>query len=227
MNTLCKNIISKEIIDIFHFPARVYISGFSHSGKTQLCIGLLKKYAHKFQKIIICDSPNSIEFKNEKKINEKLEILDYIPNISEIKLNYQGKPIILIFDDNYSTTFNSKNVLEFFTQGRHSHINIILLSQNLFSCGKFQRDITLNVSHFIITKIRDHSQLQILSRQIFGKENNNKITSIYKYVHNKNKKWQHILIDLSPANTVETEIRSNILADNRNHNYEICYKFIK
>ena len=52
-------------------------------------------------------------------------------------------------------------------------------------------------------------------------------TSIYKYVHNKDKKWLHILIDLSPANTIETEIRSNILADNRNHNYEICYKFIK
>ena len=65
-------------------------------------------------------------------------------------------------------------------------MNIISLSQKLFSRGKFQRDITINVSHFIIPKIRDHSQLQILSRQIFGKENN-KITSIYKYVQNKNK----------------------------------------
>ena len=226
MNNYCKNIISKEIIDIFHFPARVYISGYSHSGKTQLCINLLKKYLDKFEKILICDSPNNSEYISEKKIKEKIEILDYIPNISEIKINYQGKSIILIFDDNYSTTFNSKNVLEFFTQGRHLQINIILLSQNLFSRGKYQRDITLNVSHFIITKIRDKSQLQILSRQIFGKENFNKLMFIYDHVHNESK-WGHILIDLSATSTKDIEIRSNIIANNENYDFEMCYNFIK
>lgn len=226
MNNYCKNIISKEIIDIFHFPARVYISGYSHSGKTQLCINLLKKYLNKFEKILICDSPNNSEYISEKEIKEKIEILDYIPNISEIKINYQGKSIILIFDDNYSSTFNSKNVLEFFTQGRHLQINIILLSQNLFSRGKYQRDITLNVSHFIITKIRDKSQLQILSRQIFGKENFNKLTFIYNHVHNE-EKWGHILIDLSPTSTKDIEIRSNIIANNENYDFEMCYNFIK
>ena len=226
MNNYCKNIISKEIIDIFPFPARVYISGYSHSGKTQLCINLLKKYLNKFEKILICDSPNNSEYISEKEIKEKIEILDYIPNISEIKINYQGKSIILIFDDNYSTTFNSKNVLEFFTQGRHLQINIILLSQNLFSRGKYQRDITLNVSHFIITKIRDKSQLQILSRQIFGKENFNKLMFIYDHVHNKSK-WGHILIDLSATSTKDIEIRSNIIANNENYDFEMCYNFIK
>ena len=226
MNNYCKNIISKEIIDIFYFPARVYISGYSHSGKTQLCINLLKKYLNKFEKILICDSPNNSEYISEKKIKEKIEILDYIPNISEIKINYQGKSIILIFDDNYSTTFNSKNVLEFFTQGRHLQINIILLSQNLFSRGKYQRDITLNVSHFIITKIRDKSQLQILSRQIFGKENFNKLMFIYDHVHNESK-WGHILIDLSATSTKDIEIRSNIIANNENYDFEMCYNFIK
>ena len=226
MNNYCKNIISKEIIDIFYFPARVYISGYSHSGKTLLCINLLKKYLNKFEKILICDSPNNSEYISEKEIKEKIEILDYIPNISEIKINYQGKSIILIFDDNYSSTFNSKNVLEFFTQGRHLKINIILLSQNLFSRGKYQRDITLNVSHFIITKIRDKSQLQILSRQIFGKENFNKLMFIYNHVHNE-EKWGHILIDLSPLSTKDIEIRSNIIANNENYDFEICYKFIK
>ena len=226
MNNYCKNIISKEIIDIFYFPARVYISGYSHSGKTQLCINLLKKYLNKFEKILICDSPNNSEYISEKEIKEKIEILDYIPNISEIKINYQGKSIILIFDDNYSTTFNSKNVLEFFTQGRHLQINIILLSQNLFSRGKYQRDITLNVSHFIITKIRDKSQLQILSRQIFGKENFNKLMFIYDHVHNENK-WGHILIDLSATSTKDIEIRSNIIANNENYDFEMCYNFIK
>ena len=226
MNNYCKNIISKEIIDIFYFPARVYISGYSHSGKTQLCINLLKKYLNKFEKILICDSPNNSEYISEKEIKEKIEILDYIPNISEIKINYQGKSIILIFDDNYSTTFNSKNVLEFFTQGRHLQINIILLSQNLFSRGKYQRDITLNVSHFIITKIRDKSQLQILSRQIFGKENFNKLMFIYDHVHNESK-WGHILIDLSATSTKDIEIRSNIIANNENYDFEMCYNFIK
>ena len=226
MNNYCKNIISKEIIDIFYFPARVYISGYSHSGKTQLCINLLKKYLNKFEKILICDSPNNSEYISEKEIKEKIEILDYIPNISEIKINYQGKSVILIFDDNYSTTFNSKNVLEFFTQGRHLQINIILLSQNLFSRGKYQRDITLNVSHFIITKIRDKSQLQILSRQIFGKENFNKLMFIYDHVHNENK-WGHILIDLSATSTKDIEIRSNIIANNENYDFEMCYNFIK
>ena len=72
MDMICQNIISKEVIDIFIYPARLYISGFSHSGKTQLCINLLKKYKHKFEKIIICDSPNSSEFISQKEINKKI-----------------------------------------------------------------------------------------------------------------------------------------------------------
>ena len=225
-DNFCTNIISAEVINIFQYTARIYIAGYSNSGKTHLCLSLLKKYISKFEKIIICDSPNNIEFQNEAKLKSKLEILDYIPTISEISLNYQNKPVILIFDDNYFSTLNSKNVLDLTTRGRHKNINLIILTQNLLSKAKFQRDITLNMTHFLITRVRDLSQLQVLSRQIFGKEYFNKISVVYQFIH-KHEKWGHLLIDLSAGNTSATEMRSNIIADNKNHNYEMCYNFVK
>ena len=49
---------------------------------------------------------------------------------------------------------------------------------------------------------------------------------IYDHVHNESK-WGHILIDLSATSTKDIEIRSNIIANNENYDFEMCYNFIK
>ena len=221
----CTNTISSSLLDIFKFNSRIIVNGFSFSGKTRLCINLLKKYFYKIDKIIVADCPNHHEISNEKSIKSKVEILDHIPSISEIKANYVGH-IVIILDDNYTKSFNSENVLSYFTAGRHNNISCILICQNMFfSQGKYSRDITLNASHIILLKMRDLTQIQILARQIFGKNYSNRILEIYKFIQ-KNYKWGHLLIDVSQSSTPDIELRSNIAIINEEDNFETCYKIL-
>ena len=127
----CENSISSDLVDIFKYNSRIIINGASFSGKTRLCINLLKKYIEKIDKIIVADSPNSHEILEEKILNSKLETLDYIPSISEISANHNGH-IVIVLDDNYTKSFNSESVLSYFTHGRHKNISVILICQTFF-----------------------------------------------------------------------------------------------
>ena len=223
----CSNVVSSEIVNIFRNNARIIVAGNSFSGKTYLCINLLKKYSSTFSKIILADCPNSHEFTRDEVLNKKIEVYNYIPSINELSMIYPDLHVIVIMDDNFNTSLNSKNVMEMFVRGRHKNISPILITQNLLSKARFQRDISLNATHFILFKIRDLSQIQILTRQIYGKDYGNRILDIYKYIQ-KTQKFGHLLIDLSSDATPDIELRSNIAAeegDNIN-SFELCYKIL-
>ena len=210
-------------MDIFKFNSRIIINGASFSGKTRLCKDLLKKYIDKIDKIIIADSPNNHEIRDETILNKKVEVFDYIPSISEIGMNYTGH-IVVVLDDNYTRSFNNEAVLSYFVHGRHKNISVFLLCQNLFfSRGKYARDISLNATHFILLKLRDLNQIQILANQIFGKGESSKILDVYKLIQ-KRYEWSHLLIDVSSTSTEDIQLRSNIAASNENNDFERCYK---
>ena len=220
----CVNKISHDTVNIFNKPARILISGYSGSGKTSLCIQLLKYYRHKFTNIIIVNSPNSDELLSVNDLKDILLVYEFYPTIAEIETKFPGK-VCIILDDNYSSSLNSKDVHSYFTRGRHIKLSVILLTQNLFyTSGKFSRDISLNVTHFILLRLRDLNQIQIIGTQIFGK--NHSVLKIYKYIMNKYK-YGHLLIDLSIDSDQKTQLRSNIIPDNKIHNFEICYKIIE
>ena len=223
LTNYCQNVISSDLVDIFKNNSRVLVAGNSFSGKTRLCIELLKKYINTFQKIIIADSPNSHEFEKDDILNKKIEIYNYIPSISELSMIYTGH-VIVVLDDNFTKSLNSQIVMDMFVHGRHKGISTLLVTQNLLPRARFQRDISLNVTHFILLKIRDLSQVQILARQIYGKNESNKVVEIYKFIQ-KQYKWGHLLIDLSHDTTPDIELRSNITADNIN-SFELCYKIL-
>ena len=125
-------------------------------------------------------------------------------------------------DDVYYKAFNDINVLTYFTQGRHINVSSILITQNIFYAkGKYSRDISLNCSHFLILRTRDVSQLKVLSRQIFGSENGNKILHVYQYLIKKFK-YPHLLIDISGNIDEKIELRSNIVP-NKNSIYQTVY----
>ena len=172
----------RDLVNIFRNNVRIIAAGSSFSGKTFLCINLLKKYIHKFYKIIIADCPNSHEFTKDDVLSKKIEIYNYIPSINELSMIYGDLHVIVIMDDNFNTSLNNKNVMEMFVRGRHKNISTLLITQNLLSKACFQRDISLNATHFILFKIRDLSQIQILTRQIYGKDYGNNIVNIYKYI---------------------------------------------
>ena len=150
-------------------------------------------------------------------------MLEYTPSISELKSNYSGHKVIIL-DDNYIANFNSETVLSYFVQGRHHDISVILICQNLFvPKARFARDISLNATHFILLRLRDLNQIQILASQIFGKKNSVKVLEIYKYIH-KTYNWGHLLIDVSQTSSPEIELRSNIAGKIENNDFEICFK---
>lgn len=200
LKNYCENTITSDNLNLFNHNSRLLINGFSNSGKTRLCINILKKYIKSIDTIILANNPNSQEIHNEKDLASKIDILEYTPSISELKDNYVGHKVIVL-DDNYLANFNSKIVLSYFVHGRHSNVSVILICQNLFvPKAKYARDISLNATHFILLRLRDLNQIQILASQIFGKKNSIQVLEIYKFIH-KNYKWGHLLIDVSQSST--------------------------
>ena len=175
-----------------------------------------------FDNILLINCPNNDEYLSEISIKDKIHIYEHVPSITEIKNKIIGSTIIIL-DDNYISSLNNSVIASYFTRGRHENYHIIFITQSLFKSGKYSRDISLNANYFIITKIRDLSQIQTLSRQIFGKKTSLSIVEIYQYILSKNK-YSHMLIDLSIDNTPNTIIRSNIIPDNKIYNFEKCYK---
>ena len=225
LNKYCETSITADKVDIFHFNSRLIINGYSFSGKSRLCINILKKCIQKIDKIILANNPNFHEFQEEKELLSKIDVLEYTPSISELKSNYSGHKVVIL-DDNYVQNFNSETVLSYFVQGRHNNISVILICQNLFvPRAKYARDISLNATHFILLRLRDLNQIQILASQIFGKKNSVKVLEIYKYIH-KMYKWGHLLIDVSQNSIPEIELRSNIAGRVENNDFEICFKII-
>ena len=219
----CKKSYNEDDFDIFKNHARIIINGASDSGKTKLCIQLIKKYEYKFNKIIIADSPNSIEFEEDlPNLKNKLEIYNYIPSITELNTNFTDR-ILIILDDNYMKALSSEIVLKYYISGRHNGITPIIICQNLFfSKSKYARDISLNVTHFILLKLRDLNQIEYLSRQIFGKNGVKRVLEVYKFIQ-KNYNYGHLLIDISQSSNTDIELRSNII-NSGNIPYETCFK---
>ena len=180
-------------------------------------------FAH--NKIIIADSPNAVEFEEAlPNLKNKLEIYNYIPSISELNTNFIGR-ILIILDDNYMKAFSSEIVLKYYISGRHNEISPIIICQNLFfSKSKYSRDISLNVTHFILLKLRDLNQIEYLSRQIFGKNGVKKVLEVYKFIQ-KMYNYGHLLIDISQSSETDIELRSNII-NSGNIPYETCFKLL-
>ena len=160
LSTYCKKTISSDRINIFQNNCRLLICGPSFSGKSKLCYDLLLQYKDYIDHIIIAASPNSHEVDQINDLKKKTHIYEHIPNINEINNNFSlSSHKVVLIDDNYTSAFNSKEVLDYYIKGRHSNISIIIICHNLFfSKGKYTRDISLNTTHFIFSKLRDLNQ---------------------------------------------------------------------
>ena len=211
----CENTILQNDVDIFAKNARIICSGFSSSGKTYLINKLILKNISKFDHVIIAGAPIAIdhEFTSNELIKDKVITFNHFPSIDEIKqITDPNSSKIIVCDDNYYLAFNDINVMQWYTHGRHESINVVLITQNIFyTKGKYSRDISLNASHFIILRSRDLSQLTVLSRKLYGKENSNKILDVYKFIVKKYNKYPHLLIDVSGNTNEKLEFRSHII----------------
>ena len=220
--SLCTmNIVFQEgDIDIFKQPARVIIAGSSNSGKTNLTSKLVLKYANRFDVVIICgvayhDLETSSIGAQVKVFTDIINPFDYTDD------HNKSKGILYILDDCFLEASQNKYVVDAFTKGRHSNISIILITQNLFFSGKHARNISLNASHYILTKNRDRGQVELLGRQLFGKSKAQDFGEIYKRALCL-RKYSYLLTDLSPTTPEELQLRSNIVGE---HPFEIVFQW--
>ena len=217
----CNEIITSEDLDIFKSAVRVLCAASSGAGKSYLINRLILNNHFKFDKIFIIGSPNNNILENDNILKEKIMKLEYFPSIQEINEYGDNLSKLILLDDVYITALSNKNVISYYTHGRHSQISPILLSQNLFAKGKFSRDLILNCSHIILLRTRDLSQLSILSRQIYGKGFSNKIPDVYNFIAKKYK-FPHLLIDLTGTVNEKLELRSNII-DSEENKFQTAY----
>lgn len=97
----------------------------------------------------------------------------------------------------------------FTIHSHHKNISVFILSQNLFSRGKFFRTISLNSHYLVIFKNpRDKSQLNVLARQIFPNKINFFLES---FIDSTNKPFSYLLIDLKQTTLEKNRVQSGVL----------------
>ena len=164
-----------------------------------MCSNLINKYHYKFNTILYC-GVNSHDLQNDPEIKDKLHISSEIVN--PFDYTYDGNTLYIL-DDCFLEAIKSKSVVNAFTKGRHENISTIFITQNLFFSGKFGRSVALNCSHYILMRNRELGQIEVLGRQLFGKNKASAFVDIYKKAHTVNT-YGYLLIDLGPKNTFRT-----------------------
>ncbi len=68
---------SEEMLNLFRYPARIIILGYTNSGKTHFCNEIIEKYIHGFNRIIICgvlshSLQQNSAFQDKVEVHEKI-----------------------------------------------------------------------------------------------------------------------------------------------------------
>lgn len=201
--------------EIFIHPFNCIISGPTMCGKT-----FFLKEIFKYRHILIDTIPNKIYFCYKSWQKSYDEFKEILPNIVFIKGLLDMEDVnatnvnMIIFDDLMKECIESESVMNIFTVGsHHKNTSTFFLSQNLFSQGKFSRDISLNANYLIIFRNpRDLQQIQVLARQMFP--NNSKFL-IESFYDSTIKAHGYLLIDLKQTTESRNRIQTGILPDQK------------
>ena len=125
----------------------------------------------------------------------------------------QDKPAhrIIVLDDLAQRIVNCKDMCDLFTiLSHHKHISCIFIVQNLFTKGKYARDIALQYQYIVFMKsLRSAQQLGTIARQIFPKKKTDFVTAAYEDIC-ANKKWGYILLDCAHGADDAFRLRTSI-----------------
>ena len=204
---------------LFSNPARIIIAGASNTGKSHITQELIKRHHHKFQHIAICGT-KAHPLQSDSEIKAKLTLSEDIIDPEEIKY-HKTDSVLYILDDLYVQALQNEVVSNVFTKGRHKKISTIFITQNLFPKGKFARDVSLNATHFILTRMRDLSAIEILGRQLFGSKHAKNFLEAYNRAMSL-RKFSYILVDLDVSTPSSLQLRANILGEDE---CEIVYQW--
>jgi len=161
-------------------PFTCILSGPTQSGKTEWVLKLLENrkimIEPPVEKILYCygEQQEKLERLSEKmnkgsnsnifSLHEGLPTREMLDRLSA---DDAGK--LLILDDLMEDVQQNELVAELFTRGsHHRNLSVLLITQNLFVKGRYQRTISLNANYLVVMKNpRDRSQITYLGRQMF------------------------------------------------------------
>ena len=212
------NLISDKI---FLHPFTCLIAGPTQSGKTTL----LKKILENNQtyidppptRVVYCYSRWQESFDVLKLTISNIEFYLGIIDVDELSKEQNN---LIILDDLMTECTKDSAILNLFTiDSHHKNISVILISQNLFSQGKYSRTISLNCQYLVIlNNPRDKSQIFYLARQMYP-TNPNFLIECYNDA-TENKEYGYLFIDLKQSTPKDYRIQTGITLDDQ----RIIYK---
>ena len=194
----------------FKHPFTCMMAGPSQSGKSTLLAKILT-----YNKVMITPQPDCIlycysrwsdGFNQLKYLSPTIEFKQGLPEIETLNVENNN---LLILDDLMSEAEKSRAMLELFTtDSHHANISVFLISQNLFSQGKFSRTISLNCQYMIVfNNPRDKAQIHALSRQMYP---TNPPFLIECYEDATSTKFGYLFLDLTQSTDNQNRVQTGI-----------------
>lgn len=205
---------------VFNHPFTCLVAGPTQSGKTYFVQKILENknivIEPRPDRIIYCYSSWQTKFDDIKNKIQYIEFHEGIKNIDEINPTYNN---LIIFDDLLNECEKDESILNLFTvHSHHKNISVFILSQNLYSRGKFFRTISLNCHYLVIFKNpRDKSQLNVLARQLFPNKINFFLESFLDAVENK--AHSYIFVDLKQSTLEKNRVQTGIIPGENRYLY--------
>ena len=159
------------------------------------------------QRIIICYKAWQNFYEGFKRLVPNIEFHEGIFEIDNLNQNMTN---LIVFDDLMEECLSSSSVMNLFTVGsHHKNTSVFFISQNIFSKGKFARDISLNTNYLIIfLNPRDQLQFQVLARQMFPSNTKFLIDS---FEDATKKPHGYLFLDLKQTTEFRNRIQTGIL----------------
>lgn len=193
---------------------RAILAGPAGCGKTTFCLNLLKykddmfssppAYVVYFYRVW---QPLFAEMKKKNYVDEFREgvpTMEYLDGLSV----YEDKGGSVCIIDDQIQNVNSELAEIFQVGSRHKAINLILMTQNLFSKNKYFRDISLNATYIVIFKNpRDGSIITNFAKQ-FSPGNARAVRDIYQKVTSD--AYGYLFCDFDQRMSSALRLRTNI-----------------
>ena len=161
------------------------------------------------EKIIYCYKAWQPGFDNLKNQIPSIQFYEGIIDLDTLDINFTN---IIVFDDLMTECLKNESVMNLFTVGSHHYnIGVFFITQNIFSKGKFARDISLNTNYMIIFhNPRDQQQFQILARQMYP-QNSKYLQESFEDATKKS--YGYLFLDLKQITEMKNRIQTGILPD--------------
>jgi hypothetical protein len=146
-----------------------------------------------------------------KSENSNIFFKEGLPDFEIINKSFNN---LIILDDLMKECLEDEYVMNLFTVGtHHKNTSVFFITHNIFSKGKYARDISLNASYMILFRNpRDKQQIQILARQMFP---NNSRFLIESFEDATLKPHGYLLIDLNQNSEMRNRIQTGILPNEK------------